>query len=94
MDRGGLTAALGSEVENGLGLRLRGGMRVFDMTLAGKTSMLDVEASDTIDNDLHGGHGFVLGRVPRLRAVRRFLPLVQRRSAGTASSANVTCGVV
>ena len=31
-------------------LRLRGGMQIFAKTLTGKTIMLDVEASDTIDN--------------------------------------------
>merc|ERR1712100_165114 len=31
-------------------LRLRGGMQIFVKTLTGKTIMLEVEASDTIDN--------------------------------------------
>ena len=32
-------------------LRLRGGMQIFVKTLTGKTITLDVEASDTIDNE-------------------------------------------
>jgi ubiquitin C len=32
-------------------LRLRGGMQIFVKTLTGKTITLEVESSDTIDND-------------------------------------------